>query len=67
MAAALEPTLVTASTMVHMVVELTGEVTRGQSVVDWHSVLKDGRKSVRLVEAVDMERFCVLMDRCVSD
>jgi len=66
LAVALEPTLVTAATMVHVAVELAGEVTRGQSVVDWHGVLKDGRKSVRLVEGVDMERFCVLMDRCVK-
>lgn len=64
-AAAVDPTFITQSRLVHVTVELQGQVTRGQSVVDWNSHLK-GPKNVTLVEKVDMARFHEMMDRATA-
>eukprot|EP00854_Cymbomonas_tetramitiformis_P000870 gene870-1363_t len=65
-AVAIDPTLIQESKTVHMLVELQGLHTRGQSVIDWLSSKKKP-PNVKMVTRVDIERFCHMMNRSTDD
>eukprot|EP00242_Pyramimonas_sp_CCMP2087_P015462 CAMPEP_0198198932 /NCGR_PEP_ID=MMETSP1445-20131203/2290_1 /TAXON_ID=36898 /ORGANISM="Pyramimonas sp., Strain CCMP2087" /LENGTH=331 /DNA_ID=CAMNT_0043868611 /DNA_START=183 /DNA_END=1178 /DNA_ORIENTATION=+ len=64
-AAAIHPCLVTKSTHVHLTIELQGKLTRGQCVVDWHSLLNQPC-NVELVDEIDLATFSEMMDRATN-
>lgn len=61
MAVAMEPAIVTKAEKHHVMVELHGQHTRGQTVVDWYD--RSGRPAnANIVLEVDHERFLALME-----
>ncbi|CAE8674010.1 unnamed protein product, partial [Polarella glacialis] len=67
-AIALKPEAVRKSSNVHVEVELKGEITRGQTVVDW-GTCHDGAQRPRRVcwaEEVDVAMFCQLLRETVA-
>ena len=63
-AVALEPDIVRKAETHYIQVELAGQHTRGQTVVDWYG-LTEQEPNVNLVLEVDMERFWELMQAAV--
>ncbi|CAK9053894.1 unnamed protein product [Durusdinium trenchii] len=59
MAMVLQPEIILRSRLVHIEVELSGAITRGQTVVDWGTCFDGAHrpKHLRWVEEVDMELF----------
>jgi len=55
-ATAIAPGIVTQSVRAHVQVELSGTLTRGQTVVDWR-----GRPQVDIIKHIDLERFWQMM------
>lgn len=66
MAIALDPKVVTQGQMVCCSVELTGELTQGQLIVDWKSSPKK-HENVFLVEKIDLDRYKELFLRIVRE
>lgn len=62
MAVALEPESIQASSRCAVDIELTGALTRGQTVVDWQGRTSN-RPQCRIVTAFDMDRFMQLNEQ----
>ena len=62
----IDPDLITSGQRLYCDVELTGELTRGQTVVDWKGSTNES-ENVFLVKDVDVKRFEELMMLIVSD
>jgi len=62
MAVTLEPDIVTASMTHYMSVELTGSMTRGQTVIDYMGLLQRPA-NVRIVTGISMERVYALFEQ----
>ncbi len=55
-AVAIDPAIVLESVRAHVQIELSGALTRGQTVVDWA-----GRPQVDVIKQIDLERFWQMM------
>src|SRR5262245_50426912 len=64
-AAALEPGIIKQSEPQYVEIELAGQLTRGQTVVDWYS-LTDHPHNADLVLEIDRDRFWELMQLSLS-
>lgn len=65
MAVALEPSLVKKSEQHALTVELNGEFTRGQTVVDWFDLTRKEKKANLILE-IDQNRFIQLMENALK-
>jgi purine nucleosidase len=65
MAVALDPAMVTRAETRHVAIELDGRLTRGATVVDWHTRL-GGKPNARIVLEVDQARFAKLVARALG-
>ncbi|KAL5015916.1 hypothetical protein ScPMuIL_005505, partial [Solemya velum] len=61
MATIVDPDVITETKDVHAVVELHGQITRGQMVVDWRGLLAQ-EPNVRLITKIDKDRARVLFE-----
>ena len=65
LAVALEPEIIQRAETQYVEIELAGQLTRGQTVVDWYG-LSDHPHNTNLVYEIDRDRFWELMQLSVS-
>jgi len=65
LAVALEPEIIQRAETQYVEIELAGQLTRGQTVVDWYGLI-DHPHNANLVYEIDRDRFWELMQLSVS-